>query len=111
MASLRWGRAFVAQSLLLFALAAPAPAAFEIRDSRLFRDGERFLIRGVVYSNTPIRHAWTDTITAAGCLYTRDFPLIQTVVLWVALITIVINIVVDLSYAWLDPRVRYGAGR
>ncbi len=77
MASPRWGRAFVGQALLLFSLAAPAPAVFEIRDSRLYRDGERFVVRGVVYSNAPIRHPWADTMTDAGCLYPRDLPLVK----------------------------------
>ncbi len=76
MAALLRGRAFAAQSLLLLC-AAPAPAAFEIRDSRLYKDGERFVVRGVVYSNTPIRRSWAETMTEAGCLYPRDFPLVK----------------------------------
>ncbi|QFG69480.1 ABC transporter permease [Ornithinimicrobium pratense] len=36
----------------------------------------------------------------------NDFPVIQGVVLVIAVIYIVINIVVDLSYAYIDPRVR-----
>lgn len=37
----------------------------------------------------------------------RDFPLAQGMVLFAAAITIVINFVVDVAYAWLDPRIRY----
>jgi peptide/nickel transport system permease protein len=37
----------------------------------------------------------------------KDFPMIQGLVLFFALIIIVINIIVDLSYAWFDPRIRY----
>jgi len=37
----------------------------------------------------------------------RDFPLVQGCVLVVALSFVVINLVVDLLYAWLDPRIRY----
>jgi peptide/nickel transport system permease protein len=37
-----------------------------------------------------------------------DYPVIQTVVFWAALITIAMNLLVDLSYAWLDPRTRQG---
>lgn len=36
----------------------------------------------------------------------NDFPVIQGVVLVIAVIYIVINIVVDVSYAYIDPRVR-----
>lgn len=35
-----------------------------------------------------------------------DYPVIQTIVFWAALITIVVNMLVDMSYAWLDPRTR-----
>lgn len=36
----------------------------------------------------------------------KDYPVIQGVVLVIAIIYIVINIVVDVSYAYIDPRVR-----
>ena len=38
----------------------------------------------------------------------RDRYLLVTVMLFVAVIFVVINFAVDLAYAWLDPRVRYG---
>lgn len=44
---------------------------------------------------------------AGNALRTIDFPVIQTVVLWAALITVSINLAVDLAYAWLNPRIRY----
>jgi peptide/nickel transport system permease protein len=37
----------------------------------------------------------------------KDFPLIQGLVLVFALIITFINLTIDVSYAWLDPRVRY----
>ncbi len=37
----------------------------------------------------------------------RDYPIVQSVSLMIALIYVVINLVVDLSYAWLNPRIRY----
>ncbi len=37
----------------------------------------------------------------------RDYPVVQSMVLVFASAVIVVNIVVDLSYGWLDPRVRY----
>ena len=36
-----------------------------------------------------------------------DFTLVQALVLLVAVFFIVINFVIDLLYAWLDPRIRY----
>jgi peptide/nickel transport system permease protein len=38
---------------------------------------------------------------------TFDFPVVQFLVLYTALIVISINLIVDLSYALIDPRVRY----
>jgi peptide/nickel transport system permease protein len=37
-----------------------------------------------------------------------DIPVIQSVVLVFALIISITNFLVDLSYAWIDPRIRYG---
>jgi len=38
----------------------------------------------------------------------RDYPVVQACVLVAAGLYVVINLVVDLSYAWIDPRIRYG---
>lgn len=37
----------------------------------------------------------------------RDYPLVQTLVMLFATIVVLANLAVDLSYAWLDPRIRY----
>ncbi len=37
----------------------------------------------------------------------RDLPMAQGCVLFIAAVFIGLNLVVDLSYAWLDPRIRY----
>lgn len=37
----------------------------------------------------------------------RDYPVVQTIVLLMALIFLTLNLVVDLLYGWLDPRIRY----
>jgi peptide/nickel transport system permease protein len=37
----------------------------------------------------------------------RDYPTVQAMVFVMALIFLVINLIVDLLYAWLDPRIRY----
>ncbi len=42
-------------------------------------------------------------------IYDRDYPAIQGFVLYIATVFIFINIVVDLSYRMLDPRVRFGS--
>lgn len=40
-------------------------------------------------------------------IHRRDYPVIQGVVLFVAVIYVLINLIVDLLYALLDPRIRY----
>ncbi len=37
----------------------------------------------------------------------RDFPIVQTYVLYIAVIAMLSNLLVDLTYAWLDPRISY----
>jgi peptide/nickel transport system permease protein len=37
----------------------------------------------------------------------RDYPVVQTNVMLVATILVTLNLLVDLTYAWLDPRIRY----
>ena len=37
----------------------------------------------------------------------RDYPLVQSVVFVVAALVILVNLMVDLAYAWIDPRIRY----
>jgi peptide/nickel transport system permease protein len=37
----------------------------------------------------------------------RDYPVIQAIVMFIALVVLMANLVVDMMYAWLDPRIRY----
>lgn len=37
----------------------------------------------------------------------RDFPVIQAIVMFVAMVVLLANLVVDIMYAWMDPRIRY----
>jgi len=41
-------------------------------------------------------------------IFARDYPLVQGAVLVIAIVFVLVNLVVDLSYAYLDPRIRYG---
>jgi len=40
-------------------------------------------------------------------LQERDYPTISGINLFVAVFVIIINILVDVSYGWLDPRIHY----
>jgi len=41
-------------------------------------------------------------------IYLRDYPMIQGCILFVAIIFIFVNLMVDILYTYLDPRIRYG---
>ena len=45
-------------------------------------------------------------LTVEAILY-RDYPIVQTNVMLVAATLVTLNLLVDLTYAWLDPRIRY----
>lgn len=45
---------------------------------------------------------------AVDAVFFRDFPVVQTVLILSATIFVVLNLIVDLLYSWLDPRIRYG---
>jgi peptide/nickel transport system permease protein len=42
-------------------------------------------------------------------IYQRDYPLTQSTILFVAVMFMTVNLVVDMLYAYLDPRIRYGS--
>jgi len=37
----------------------------------------------------------------------RDYPVVQVLTLYIAVVVVLMNLLVDISYAWFDPRVRY----
>lgn len=45
---------------------------------------------------------------AVDAIIMRDYPLIQAYVLWMAIIYVMVNLVTDLLYHVLDPRIRLG---
>ena len=40
-------------------------------------------------------------------LFQKDFEVVQTMTLYAGVTVVVLNLAVDVSYAWLDPRIRY----
>jgi len=38
----------------------------------------------------------------------RDYPIVQNLVMFIAIVVILSNLIVDMLYGVLDPRVRYG---
>ena len=64
------------------------------------------LLGGTVVVETVFARPGIGSI-AVGGIFNKDFPVVQGVVLFSALIYVLVNLVVDISYAWLDPRIRY----
>ena len=46
-------------------------------------------------------------IFGVNAMSNSDYPVIQGVVMLFAVVVLVVNLLVDLSYGWLDPRVQY----
>ena len=48
---------------------------------------------------------------AVDAISMRDYPVVQAYVVWMAVIYVVINLITDILYHYLDPRVRLGGER
>ncbi len=44
----------------------------------------------------------------ANAIFNRDYPVIQGGILFLAVVFVMVNLIVDVSYAILNPRIRYG---
>jgi peptide/nickel transport system permease protein len=64
------------------------------------------LMGGVVVTETVFSWPGVGRL-AVQAIYARDFPVVQAVVLFFALIFVGVNLIVDLLYAALDPRIGY----
>jgi len=40
-------------------------------------------------------------------IYNRDYPVLQGGVLFLAIVFVMVNLIVDVSYAIINPRIRY----
>jgi ABC-type dipeptide/oligopeptide/nickel transport system permease component len=63
------------------------------------------LITGAILVETVFAWPGIGQLIYQGIVY-RDFPVIQAVVLLTALIVVTVNFMVDIAYAYLDPRIR-----
>lgn len=66
---------------------------------------------GTIFSGAVLTETIFNLAGVGRILYdaisTRDYPIIQGFTLTIAVSYVVINLLVDLSYGWLDPRIRY----
>jgi len=65
------------------------------------------LLGGTVVTETVFSWPGIGLLTM-NALQNDDFPVIQAAVFLLAFIFVFVNLIVDLLYAWLDPRIRYG---
>ena len=68
--------------------------------------GIALLIGGVVVTESVFSIPGLGRLTVDAVL-ARDYPTVQTLVLLFSLVSVLINLLVDLSYTLLDPRIRY----
>ena len=64
------------------------------------------LLAGTVIVETVFSRPGIGRLIVGGIL-SKDFPLVQGVILFVAVGYVVINLVVDVAYAFFDPRIRF----
>jgi peptide/nickel transport system permease protein len=68
--------------------------------------GVAILIGGVVVTESVYAIPGLGRLTVDAVL-ARDFPTVQAVILFFSFIYVFINLLIDLSYVFLDPRIRY----
>ena len=68
--------------------------------------GVALLIGGVVVTESVFSIPGLGRLTVDAVL-ARDYPTVQAVILLFSVVYVLINLVVDLSYTFLDPRIRY----
>lgn len=64
------------------------------------------LLAGTVVVETIFALPGMGRLTVEAILF-RDYPVVQTNIMLVAGVLVTLNLLVDLTYAWLDPRIRY----
>jgi ABC-type dipeptide/oligopeptide/nickel transport system permease component len=67
------------------------------------------LLSGAVVVETVFGREGLGSMAVRG-INVKDFPLIQGTVLVLAISYVCVNLIVDLSYAWLNPEIRLGEG-
>ena len=68
--------------------------------------GVALLIGGVVVTESVYAIPGLGRLTVDAVL-ARDYPTVQAVILLFSMVYVLINLLVDLTYAFLDPRIRY----
>jgi peptide/nickel transport system permease protein len=65
-----------------------------------------FLIGGLIVTETVFNIPGVARFLVEAIQW-RDYPIVQNLVMFIALVVVVINFLVDMTYAALDPRIKY----
>src|SRR5919199_861109 len=67
------------------------------------------LLSGAVITETVF--SWPGVgLLAVNAVLARDFPLVQAIVVFMAIVFVLVNLLIDVLYLKLDPRIRYAPG-
>jgi peptide/nickel transport system permease protein/oligopeptide transport system permease protein len=64
------------------------------------------VLTGTIITETIFAWPGVGRLLIQGIGY-RDYPLVQGCILFIAVAYVAMNLLVDVVYAWLDPRIRY----
>ena len=64
------------------------------------------LLSGAVLTETVFAYPGMGSWLAEA-IFTRDYPVLQGGILFLAVVFVLVNLVVDISYAIINPRIRY----
>jgi len=67
------------------------------------------LLAGAVITETVFSWPGIGLLTIES-IQSRDYPVVQACVLLISVTYVVVNLLTDLAYAWIDPRIRLGGG-
>lgn len=65
------------------------------------------MLAGAVVTETVFSRPGVGRLVVSAIL-SKDYPLVQGCILFLAVVYLLVNLLVDIAYAWLDPRIRYG---
>ena len=66
------------------------------------------LLAGAVITETVF--SWPGVgLLMIEAIQSRDYPVVQACVLLISLSYVIVNLLTDIAYAWVDPRIRFGA--
>ena len=68
------------------------------------------LLAGAVITETVFSWPGVGLLTIES-IQTRDYPLLQACILLISTTYVFVNLLTDIVYAWIDPRIRLGGAR